>query len=391
MDAAGILSQIRPCDQDNPYIFISYSANDHLLVWEDALMFQRLGYNVWLDERNLDKTKASWTDDALEAISDLDCMLLLFYVSGSSLTSEPCYRELKQTVDTQTMRIHFGPVHFIAVDAENVGDISRFTHQLHSDLMHRKDISKQEKTNRAIILSQFCDEFFALNNERVRIHPKSEPNRKSNYYADILSAFPDEARLYEPTITLEALYGHAEPAKPEEPAPPEETAVQNADESAAEDKSTAAAAPQEESSSDAAKAALPETPAEPKEAAPDLTDQIAALLKRKRSETEEEAAPAEETASASSEEAQAPSPEEPASPQPAPEEDGTPTDAQTVSDALLADQITALLARRTDAAKADEAGESASQEAPAPTPEPPARPLTLEERLRQYMADKEKQ
>ena len=231
MDAAGILSQIRPCDQDNPYIFISYSANDHLLVWEDALMFQRLGYNVWLDERNLDKTKASWTDDALEAISDLDCMLLLFYVSGSSLTSEPCYRELKQTVDTQTMRIHFGPVHFIAVDAENVGDISRFTHRLHSDLMHRKDISKQEKTNRAIILSQFCDEFFALNNERVRIHPKSEPNRKSNYYADILSAFPDEARLYEPTITLEALYGHAEPAKPEEPAPPEETAVQNADES----------------------------------------------------------------------------------------------------------------------------------------------------------------
>ena len=245
---------------------------------------------MWLDERNLDKTKASWTDDALEAISDLDCMLLLFYVSSSSLTSEPCYRELKQTVDTQTMRIHFGPVRYpIAVDAENVGDISRFTHQLHSDLMHRKDISKQEKTNRAIILSQFCDEFFALNNERVRIHPKSEPNRKSNYYADILSAFPDEARLYEPTITLEALYGHAEPAKPEEPAPPEETAVQNADESAAEDKSTAAAAPQEESSADAAKAVLPETPAEPKETAPDLTDQIAALLKQKRSEAKEEA------------------------------------------------------------------------------------------------------
>ena len=132
-------------------------------------------------------------------------------------------------------------------------------------------------------------------------------------------------------------------------------------------------------------------PAEPKETAPDLTDQIAALLKQKRSEAKEEAAPAEETSSASSEEAQAPSPEEPASPQPAPEDADTPTDAQTVSDALLADQITALLARRTGTAKADEAGESAPQEAPAPPPEPPARPLTLEERLRQYMADKEKQ
>lgn len=384
MDAAGILSQIRPCDRDNPYIFISYSANDHLLVWEDVLMFQRLGYNVWLDERNLDKTKVSWTDDALEAISDLDCMLLLFYVSGSSLTSEPCYRELKQTVDTQTMRIHFGPVRFIAVDAENVGDISRFTHQLHSDLMHRKDISKQEKTNRAIILSQFCDEFFALNNERVRIHPKSEPNRKSNYYADIVGAFPGEARLYEQTVTLEALYGHADPPKPEEPAPPEEASVQNADESAADDKSTAAAAPQEESSSDAAKAALTEAPAKPRESASDLADQITALLHQTRSKTCDQTVHTKDTApSSTSEQGRYPAREEQIPPQAAPEADDTSSDAQTAGTTQLIDQISALLARRTDAEK--------TEAVKGPAPEPPVKPLTLEERLRQYIADKDKQ
>ena len=45
---------------------------------------QQLGYNVWLDEKNRDKTKASWTEDALAAISDLDCLLVVFYVSQYS-------------------------------------------------------------------------------------------------------------------------------------------------------------------------------------------------------------------------------------------------------------------------------------------------------------------
>ena len=60
-----ILDQIRPCDMDRPYVFISYSSPDKELVWQDVLTFQNMGYNVWLDERNLDKTKASWKDDAL--------------------------------------------------------------------------------------------------------------------------------------------------------------------------------------------------------------------------------------------------------------------------------------------------------------------------------------
>ena len=68
MEPADILSQIKPCDMENPYIFISYSAQDHARVWADVLAFQQLGFNVWLDERNLDKTKDSWTEDALSAI-----------------------------------------------------------------------------------------------------------------------------------------------------------------------------------------------------------------------------------------------------------------------------------------------------------------------------------
>lgn len=215
MEPAEILAQIKPCDMDNPYIFVSYSAQDNRQVWADVLAFQQLGYNVWLDERNLDKTKESWTEDALSAISDLDCLLVVFYVSSASLTSEACYRELNQTTETLTVRIHFGPVRFIAVDVEDVGDIGVFTQSVYNHLMERKDISKKEKTAKAIVLSQFCDNFFDSNNERVRVHPKGEPNRKIGYYEEIVASFPDAAKIYPPVKTLAELSPtpvHASPA-----------------------------------------------------------------------------------------------------------------------------------------------------------------------------------
>lgn len=227
MEPADILTQIKPCDMDNPYIFVSYSAQDHRRVWADVLAFQQLGYNVWLDERNLDKTKDSWTEDALSAISDLDCLLVLFYVSSSSLTSEACYRELSQTTETLTVRIHFGPVRFIAVDVENVGDIGAFTQEVYTNLMRRKDISKKEKTAKAIVLSQFCDNFFGSNNERVRVHPKDEPNRKIDYYEEIVASFPDATKIYPPVKTLAELSPrkvHPPVPEPEpEPAPAPES------------------------------------------------------------------------------------------------------------------------------------------------------------------------
>ena len=201
MEPAEILAQIKPCDMENPYVFISYSALDHPQVWEDVLVFQQLGYNIWMDERNLDKTKDSWKEDALAAISDLDCKLLVFYVSRNSLTSENCYDELRQTTEQLTTRIHFGPVPFIAVDIEDVGDIGVFTQQVYEELMCRR-IPKKEKTERAIVLSKFTDNFFNSNNERVRVHPKHEPNRKLNYYEEIVASFPVGTKVFDAVIEM---------------------------------------------------------------------------------------------------------------------------------------------------------------------------------------------
>ena len=67
-----ILRKIKSCTVDKPYVFISYSSEDCECVWNDVYEFQRRGYNIWLDEKNLDKTKQSWKEDALYAIEDID-------------------------------------------------------------------------------------------------------------------------------------------------------------------------------------------------------------------------------------------------------------------------------------------------------------------------------
>ena len=191
MDMSALLHQISPCDTQKPYIFISYSNHDKQLVWQDVLEFQRMGYNIWLDEKNLDKTKASWKDDALTAIDDMYCMLVVFYVSKSSLLSDACYRELSKTTDEITAALHYGPVKFIAIDVDEIGDIMAFTRELHQTVFQDATFPKEIKSQMLITLHQFIKDFFGSNNEKVRIHPKNEINRKMNYYEEIVASFPD--------------------------------------------------------------------------------------------------------------------------------------------------------------------------------------------------------
>ena len=143
MELTEVLREIRPCNTENPYIFISYSSEDKDLVWRDVLEFQRRGYNIWIDEKNLDKTQDSWRYNALPAIEDMDCELVVFYVSRHSLISEGCYLELGKTIEAQTQAIHFGPVKFIAVDVEEIGNIMEFSKTVYNDL-RSGDLPKEQ-------------------------------------------------------------------------------------------------------------------------------------------------------------------------------------------------------------------------------------------------------
>ncbi len=194
MQLFDVLKRIQPCNMDEPYIFVSYSAKDQEQVWRDVLHFQELGYNIWLDEKNLDKTKDSWRDDALNAIRDMNCSLLVYYVSRHSLVSQPCFSELSCTIEEYTKAVHFGAVKFIAVDAEPIDDIVQFSREVYNEIRSR-DLPKEEKTVRAITLNNCIEQFFNSNNEKVRVKAFTVPNRKMDYFEEIVAAFPDETRV----------------------------------------------------------------------------------------------------------------------------------------------------------------------------------------------------
>lgn len=196
-----LLKQIKPCDLEKPYIFISYSSADADLVFEDVLHFQQLGYNVWLDELNLDKTKASWKEDAISAIAGINCELVVLYVSRNSLISVPCFNEMKSTISEDAMDLHFGPVKFIAVDAEPIGDIQEFAKRIHENVRF-SDASTEVRAAQAKTVSCFLKTFFNSNNEKVRVHPKQEKNRKLDYYQEIIASFPDRTRLFRPELSV---------------------------------------------------------------------------------------------------------------------------------------------------------------------------------------------
>ena len=104
MDLKSLHKDLLPCDVESPYVFVSYSSKDKEIVWADVVELQHRGYNLWIDEANLDMTKDSWEEDALKAIESSNCVLLAFYVSRNSLTSEACLNEIETTKGELTIK-----------------------------------------------------------------------------------------------------------------------------------------------------------------------------------------------------------------------------------------------------------------------------------------------
>lgn len=197
-----ILEQIHPCDNDKPYIFISYSSWDKELVWQDVLDFQEDGYNVWLDEHNLDRTNASWQDDVMKAIENYRCQLLVFYLSPHSLISEACYKELKHTSAPETVSFHGRePVNYIVIETEPVEKLNEYEQRVYERLINRKDLSDSEKQTKVKMMQNFIDDIFKSSNEKTRYRSKNDPRRNLDYRKQITAVFPENTRLYTPAST----------------------------------------------------------------------------------------------------------------------------------------------------------------------------------------------
>lgn len=202
-----ILNQILSCNTDAPFIFISYSSKDKELVYRDVLWLQQHGYNVWLDEKKLDKTNASWTEDALEALEDMECSLALFYVSSHSLCSINCYREISHTSSDEVNETHFGDLKYLVIEAEPIDDIVAFAQDVYEKIK-RSDLPKEQKQNRSKTLRHFVHDHFHDNNERVRIRYKDSYTDTLSYYRQIVAQLPEETNNLP---QIHSVYAQAKP------------------------------------------------------------------------------------------------------------------------------------------------------------------------------------
>ena len=187
MDNLGLQNlknRLLPCDTNAPFVFISYSALDKSIVWADVVELQKIRYNVWIDEPNLDKKKDSWKDDALNVISNYNCKMLIFYVSRNSLISENCYNELEQTTIDVTVEQHGGSkVDILVIEAEPIGNIEQFREKVQMNIADSNSGS-EEKGREAKVLYKISSKWLN-NNEKVRIICKSASNRLGDYIEDI--------------------------------------------------------------------------------------------------------------------------------------------------------------------------------------------------------------
>lgn len=145
---------------------------------------QRAGYNLWIDEANLDKSKPSWKSDALRAIEDIYCAVVLFFVSSSSLKSRACLDEILHTACAETRTLHLGQeVPLIVVEVEPIQDITDFIAEV-ARSVRISDKTKEQKTSQMAVVSTFRERWFP-DNEKVRIRSEKLHGRRGKLENDI--------------------------------------------------------------------------------------------------------------------------------------------------------------------------------------------------------------
>lgn len=160
---------IKPCDTSKPYVLISYSSDDTDVVYRDVEHLQQLGYNVFTD-KYLDKTRSGWHEDVLEKIQDHRCKMVLFYLSETSIISEPCRKEMDKVRDEDTEVLHGEEVPLIVIEAQDItGKKSGFRLFIDrvKDRIRESDYSVQNKTTKIKELDAFVEKYLDNGNKSV--------------------------------------------------------------------------------------------------------------------------------------------------------------------------------------------------------------------------------
>ena len=204
MANASEFEKILPCDTERPYAFISYSHRDSDYVWADAIAFQQMGYNIWID-RNVNATEErSWNDATRELITNINCRMILFYTSKNSVISEPCLNELLAAKSDDARNTHLRkPVPVVKIDVNPIQNLAHFEQETHSEILGSTCLSSEEKSAKVICLSQVMDICFPDGNSTVRMLSRNDPKREREYYQELRECFQ---KTYTSQFTTDGLY-----------------------------------------------------------------------------------------------------------------------------------------------------------------------------------------
>lgn len=199
-------SRLLPCDLEHPFIFISYSSKDAKRVFKDALELQRRGYNIWIDDKNLKTRKKSWQKDALKAIENYNCVLILFYLSENSFSSDACYQELKKSRSKEARIMHrTREVPFTVVEVNPINNISELSSQTFENII-KSPLSNSKKEMAIQSMGLIMDEFIPEDNNKVRIKAIGNFPHRDYYYQSIENQLLNDNEFKKAKFTSKELY-----------------------------------------------------------------------------------------------------------------------------------------------------------------------------------------
>lgn len=187
MEISAIGEKILPCNMNKPFAFVSYKSEDSIYVWDNVYELQKRGYNLWIDiGLNLNPNDKSW-EKALKVIEDINCALIMFFLSKDSVKSKYCLKELRKSEDPETMITHNGKkIPILIIETEKIGKINDFRNMIFEMIRNDQKLSNNnaEKNEQSKTLYSVIEEFIP-SDDILRILSKDSDTRRTDFYSDI--------------------------------------------------------------------------------------------------------------------------------------------------------------------------------------------------------------
>jgi hypothetical protein len=113
-------------DKEKPYVFVSYSSKDALVVFEIVANLQDRGVNVWIA---IDLEPGEhWYNEITSAMQNYYCCLVIYFLSEYSITSENVYAELMWTKHPDIIKYNGNkplgiiPIDIVKIEKQDIQD-----------------------------------------------------------------------------------------------------------------------------------------------------------------------------------------------------------------------------------------------------------------------------